>query len=52
MCKICKLTKNDLESMTIDMVFKYIDEYLDIKNPEAAEQNKVIQYADEAPSYV
>lgn len=51
MCKICELTKEDLENMTINMVFKYIDEYLDIKNPETA-KNKVIQYADEAPSYV
>ncbi len=52
MCKICELTKEDLENMTVDMVFNYIDEYAEYKNPEAAKQNKVIQYADEAPSYV
>lgn len=39
---MCKLDSNDLENMTIGMALNYIDEYLEMKNPNK-EKRKVRQ---------
>lgn len=33
MCKICKLSARDLESMTVGMAINHIEEYMNIKFP-------------------
>jgi len=52
LCHECKLSHDDLETMTIGMVLDYIDEYIDTHNPDKKKNEKVIEYADEAPSYI
>lgn len=50
LCHECKLSHDDLETMTIGMVLDYIDEYIDTHSPEGKKKNeKVIEYADEVP---
>lgn len=36
---MCKLDSNDLENMTIGMALDYIDEYLEVKNPDKKQSN-------------
>ncbi|MDM5352590.1 hypothetical protein QUF65_17325 [Lysinibacillus sphaericus] len=33
LCKECKLSHDDLETMTFGMCLDYIEEYLEMKNP-------------------
>lgn len=35
--------------MTFGMCLDYIDEYLEMKNPDNKKTNKVVEYADEVP---
>lgn len=39
LCHECKLAHEDLETMTVGMVLDYIDEYMDMKNPNKKKQN-------------
>lgn len=50
LCRECGLTHNDLEHMTFGMALDYIDEYLDMKNPEGKKDSgKVVEFADQVP---
>lgn len=39
LCKECGLTHEDLETMTIGMTLDYVDEYLELKNPNKEKSN-------------
>nr|WP_258955001.1 hypothetical protein [Lysinibacillus fusiformis] len=41
LCHECKLSHDDLETMTIGMILDYIDEYLETKNPNKKEKKTV-----------
>ncbi|WP_197219470.1 hypothetical protein [Bacillus mycoides] len=43
MCYKCKLTKADLEDMTIGMCLDYIDEYLEMQKPQKEKVRKATQ---------
>lgn len=43
LCKMCKLDSKDLENMTIGMALDYIDEYLEMKNPNKKKVRKASQ---------
>jgi len=47
LCKMCKLDSNDLENMTVGMALDYIDEYLEMKNPNKKEK-KTVRNASQA----
>jgi len=42
----CKLTHDDLETMSIGMVLDHIDEFVEMKNPNKKSSNVV--YADQS----
>ncbi|MED3540661.1 hypothetical protein ABEX53_31500 [Bacillus toyonensis] len=43
LCYKCKLTKVDLEDMTIGMCLDYIDEYLEMQKPPQEKTRKATQ---------
>ena len=43
LCHECKLAHEDLESMTVGMVLDYIDEYMEMKNPNKKKVRKASQ---------
>lgn len=47
LCKMCKLDSNDLEKMTVGMALDYIEEYLEMKNPNKKEK-KTVRKASQA----
>lgn len=47
LCHECKLTHDDLETMTIGMTLDYIDEYIDMKNPNKSKE-KTVRMATQA----
>ncbi|MCY9547287.1 hypothetical protein [Lysinibacillus xylanilyticus] len=44
---MCKLDSNDLEKMTVGMALDYIEEYLEMKNPNKKEK-KTVRKASQA----
>lgn len=47
MCRECGLSFDDLENMTMGMALDYIDEYIEMKNPNNKKNEPVYEYADE-----
>ena len=46
LCHECKLAHEDLETMTIGMVLDYIDEYMEMKNPNKKPQVRKASQSD------
>jgi hypothetical protein len=47
LCYKCKLTRLDLEDMTIGMCIDYIDQYVDMQNPNKQTESQTVRKANQ-----